>query len=136
VPPPSEQKRIVFKVNQLLILIDRLEKQQKELENVADAFASACVASLTGTSIERTEKMKAPKTELVSKVSLAKKPKGKTKAPLAEILGKHKGTLSAKQLWQESGLEIDQFYQSLKTEIAAGWIAEPVEAKMKIIEEA
>ena len=136
IPPLAEQKRIVAKVDELMAEVDRLEARQREKEKVAEAFASACVASLTGTQIERKEKMKAPKTELVSIVTIGKKPKSSADAPLTAILDKHKGELSAKALWQQSGLTIDAFYQQLKTEIANGWITPPKEAEMKIVEEA
>ena len=80
--------------------------------------------------------MKAPKTELVSLVTLGKKPKPDANAPLAQLLSQHKGELPAKSLWQQSGLTIDAFYQQLKTELAQGWIAPPAVAEMKVLEEA
>ena len=79
--------------------------------------------------------MKAPKTELISNLQLGTKPKAKDAAPLATLLIKAKGELSAKSLWQQSGLTIDAFYQQLKTELAAGWIAPPNVAQMKEIKE-
>ena len=137
IPPFDEQHRIVAKVDELMSFVDHLEAQQQERDNLAEAFAKACVASFTGTTqLERPEKMKAPKTELVSLVTLGKKPKPDAKAPLAQLLIQNKGTLPAKSLWQQSGLTIDKFYQQLKTEIAQGWIAPPAAAEMKILEEA
>ncbi len=136
-PPLAEQRRIVAKVDQLMALVDKLEAQQQERDKLAEAFAKVCVASFTGTTQpERPEKMKAPKTELVSLVTLGKKPKPETKAPLAQLLSENKGTLPAKSLWQQSRLTIDDFYQQLKTEIAQGWISPPAEAKMKLMEKA
>ena len=135
-PPFPAQRQIVAKVTQLATLVDRLEAQQQERDKVAEAFAKACVASFIGTtSIERREKMKAPKTELISIVTIAKKPKPNADGPLAKILYENKGELPAKVLWQQSDLAIDAFYQQLKTEIAQGWIAPPREAEMKIVEE-
>lgn len=137
VPPLAEQRRIVAKVDQLMALVEKLEAQQQERDKLAEAFAKACVASFTGTTqLERPEKMKAPKTELISLVTVGKKLKSDAKAPLAKLLSQHKGELPAKSLWQQSGLTIDAFYQQLKTEIAQGWIAPPAVAEMKVLEEA
>jgi len=74
--------------------------------------------------------MKAPKTELVTRLKLKTSPGKKDQAPLAAILAKHDGELPAKGLWNYSGLTIDGFYQQLKTEMARGWIHEPEKARM------
>jgi type I restriction enzyme, S subunit len=135
IPPANEQRRIVAKVDELMALVDQLEAQQQGRDELAEAFAKACVASFTGTaSLENKEKMKAPKTELVSVVKIGRKPKASAAAPLAKLLNQHKGELPAKSLWQQSGLAIDVFYQQLKSEIAQGWITPPREAEMRVVE--
>ena len=78
--------------------------------------------------------MKAPKTELVSRLQAKNTPNATDPAPLAKLLTDHNGELPAKALWQRSGLEIDAFYQQLRTEMANGWIIEPEKAVMKEIE--
>lgn len=74
--------------------------------------------------------MKAPKTELVAPVRLGTPPDVKAQAPLATILARHNGEMSAKDLWQRFGGEIDAFYAQLKTEVAHGWLLEPEVAEM------
>lgn len=134
IPPIREQCRIVAKVNQLMALIDKLEEQQARKAKVAQAFAQAAVSAITGTEIKEPEKMKAPKTELVSRLQTRKAPNAADPAPLTKLLTEHNGELPAKTLWQQSGLGIDAFYQQLRTEMANGWIIEPEKAVMKAIE--
>ena len=134
VPPLEEQHRIVAKVNQLMALIDKLEEQQARKAKIAQAFAQAAVSAITGTEIKEPEKMKAPKTELVSRLQTRNTPNAADPAPLAKLLTEHNGELPAKMLCQRSGLEIDAFYQQLRTEMANGWIIEPEKAVMKEVE--
>lgn len=123
--PLDEQKNIVARVHKLMALCDRLEGQQTRKDEIASAYAKAVVGSITGVKSQEAEPMKTPNTELISNLKAAKKPKAGCEAALATILQNHKGELPAKALWQQSRLEIDAFYQQLRTEIAAGWIAEP-----------
>ena len=134
IPPVSEQHRIVTTVDHLINLVDRMEEQQNMKTEVGEAFVQAAVAALTGTQTKEQEKMKAPKTEIVTKLQAQSKPKSTDNAPLALLIAKHRGELSAKSLWEQSGLEIDSFYQQLKTEMANGWIVEPEKAVMKEVE--
>lgn len=134
-PPLAEQHRIVEKVNQLMSLCDQLTARITESKTIQKHFADAVVESITGRSTEEKPDMKAPKTELVSKLKLVVKPSVKDDAPLSGILAKNKDELSAKKLWSESGLAIDDFYRQLKIEMQNGWIVEPKKAEVLIVEE-
>jgi len=90
--------------------------------------------SITGTRIKEQEEMKAPKTELVSKLRIVARPANKEQVPLSAILVQHNGELPAKALWNYSGLEIDRFCQQMKTEMAKGWFVEPGKVYMKELE--
>ena len=75
--------------------------------------------------------MKAPQTELIASLRLGTAPDVRTQAPLATILARQNGEMSAKDLWQRFGGEIDAFYAQLKTEVAHGWIMEPALAEVR-----
>lgn len=133
-PPQEVQDRIVESLENYKILFDRLAAQVRESRHLAKLLATAAIASITGIQIEDKEKMKMPKTELVSTLRIGVSPTNREQAPLAAILIRHNGEMPAKTLWQLSGLEIDAFYQSLKTEMARGWIVQPEIAYMKEVE--
>ena len=131
-PPVAEQHRIVARVAELMRFCDVMEQQLKRSLQVAEKLAVASVASLTGIAIEQEEEpMKAPQTELIAPLRLGIAPDIKAQAPLATILARHHGEMSAKDLWQRFGGEIDAFYAQLKTEVAHGWILEPAPAEMR-----
>ena len=75
--------------------------------------------------------MKAPQTELIAPLRLGSLPTVKDQAPLATLLARHQGEMSARDLWQRFGGEIDAFYAQLKTEVAHGWITEPPVAEVR-----
>lgn len=132
VPPKSEQDAIVNKIDSLFGICNHLEKQMSNKQRIAENLVISSVATVTGISIEQEEDpMKAPKTELVALVRLGTPPDVKAQAPLATILARHNGEMSAKDLWQRFGGEIDAFYAQLKTEVAHGWILEPKPAEMR-----
>jgi len=133
-PPHSEQRRIVAKVDGVMALVDNLEARQQEKSRLAEAFAKACVSAITGTRIETEQKMKAPATELISCIRAGKTPPSDGSAPLADLVAQGGGELQAKTLWLQSGLEIDAFYQQLKVELAGGWII-PQPAEVRVVEE-
>ncbi len=134
-PPYEVQEDIIKRYGEFTTVCDILESQLTKARSIAEKLAQSAVAAITGTQIEDKEKMKAPKTELVTKLRLRKSPSTKEQAPLCTILGKHNSELSAKALWNYSGLAIDDFYCQLKTEMTNGWIDEPQKAEMKIVEE-
>ena len=125
VPPKQEQGRIVAIVDALFAHCDRLMAQLASKQATASNLAKASVEAVTGIRTEVHEEMKAPKTELVSRLTLGISPTDKDQAPLAALLMRSKGELAAKALWQASGLEIDEFYRQLKGEMAHGWIVQP-----------
>ena len=131
-PSIEEQGRIVRRVDELMRLCHSLESQLRSDQKVAGRLVIAAVSSLTGIAIEQEEEpMKAPPTELVAPLRLGTVPDVKAQAPLATILARHHGEMSAKDLWQRFGGEIDAFYAQLKTEVAHGWILEPAPAEMR-----
>ncbi|MBE4613824.1 restriction endonuclease subunit S [Vibrio navarrensis] len=132
IPPIQEQQRIVSRIEQLLSVCDELEGSLRSAGKIATALATASVSALTGIAIEQEEEpMKAPQTELVAPVRLGTPPDVKAQAPLATILARHNGEMSAKDLWQRFGGEIDAFYAQLKAEVAHGWLLEPAPAEMR-----
>ncbi len=134
-PPFEEQKRIVEKTKNMLSLCNTLQKQLKKSQKIAEQLAQSIVENITGISTEKKEKMKAPKTELVTRLMLVKKPGKKDHAPLSAILAKNSDELSAKALWNNSGLPIDGFYRQLKIEMGNRWIEEPQKAEVRIVED-
>jgi len=134
-PPLAEQDRIVQKIQSLLSLCIQLQKQLEKSRIIAEKLAQSIVESITGQSTEKQEKMKVPKTELVSILRLVKKPAAKVHAPLSAILVKNNDELSAKALWNTSGLAIDDFYRQLKTEMVNGWIVETEKAHIRITDD-
>ncbi len=133
-PPQEVQDRIVESLEHYKILFARLAAQVSEARNLAESLATAAVASITGIQIQTKEKMKAPKTELISTLRIGVSPTNREQAPLAAILIRNNGEMPAKTLWQASGLEIDVFYQHLKTEMERDWIVQPEAAYMREVE--
>jgi type I restriction enzyme S subunit len=132
VPPKAEQDQIVAVVDALFRMCDHYAEQLSRKQRIATNLAASAVASLTGIAIEQEEEpMKAPQTELLAPLRLGTTPDIKAQAPLATILARHNGEMSAKDLWQRFGGEIDTFYAQLKTEVAHGWILEPAPAEMR-----
>ncbi len=132
-PPLNEQKQIAKKIQSLISLCDAFQIQLVNSRKVAEQLAKSIIESITGISTEKKENMKAPKTELITKLKLVKKPGVKDKAPLSALLAQNNDELSAKTLWTRSGLTIDAFYRQLKTEMVNGWIEESQKAEVHIL---
>jgi type I restriction enzyme S subunit len=132
-PPIPEQHRIVARVAELMRFCDKLETQLRTSIDLASRVAASAVSSITGITTEKEEEepLKAPQTELIAPLHLGQTPDVKAQAPLATILARHKGEMSAKDLWQRFGGEIDAFYAQLKNEVAHGWILKPDVAEMR-----
>lgn len=134
IPLPSlkVQERVLLALNRLLHYCDELERQVSSRMKLSAQFSAFTVASLIGIATEQEkEPMKAPQTELIASLRLGTPPDVKDQAPLATILARHNSEMSAKDLWQRFGGEIDAFYAQLKTEVAHGWILEPAVAEMR-----
>lgn len=131
-PPKPEQDQIVVIVDELFRMCNHYADQLSRRQRIATNLAVSAVSSLTGIAIDKEEEsMKAPQNELIATLRLGTAPDIKAQAPLATILARHKGEISAKDLWQRFGGEIDAFYAQLKTEVTHGWILEPAVAKMR-----
>lgn len=132
IPPLEEQESILTLFSRLENKCSEWRKKLERKQNLSALFANATITSLTGIAIEQEEEpMKAPQTELVAPVRLGTPPDVKAQAPLATILVRHNGEMSAKDLWQRFGGEIDAFYAQLKTEVAHGWLLEPAPAEVR-----
>ncbi|WNM63549.1 restriction endonuclease subunit S [Candidatus Nitrospira neomarina] len=133
VPPKFEQDLIAEQVEHLFQGCDSYAVQLGKRQKLAANFAISSVANLAGFSGEQEEEdfVKAPETELIAPLRLGQSPDVKAQAPLATLLIRHNGEMSATDLWQRFGGEIDAFYAQLKTEVAHGWIQEPVVAEVR-----
>lgn len=132
IPPLDEQRAVLAKLDALTELTGVWRDQLERKQRLASLLADVTVATFTGIAIEQEEEpMKAPQTELVAPLRLGAAPDIKAQSPLATILARHNGEMSAKDLWQRFGGEIDAFYAQLKTEVTHGWILEPAPAEMR-----
>jgi type I restriction enzyme, S subunit len=126
-PPIAEQRRILVRAEAILRVADNLEALLRKRSQLGERLAIAAVSALTGVAIRQAqdEPVKAPQTELVAQLRLSQPPDVKAQAPLALLLARHHGEMTAGDLWQHFGGEIDAFYAQLKSEVTRGWIAEP-----------
>jgi type I restriction enzyme, S subunit len=132
VPPLSEQTAILQQLSRLATICKALKANQTEAKRAASFLAMSAVGSITGVTVSREDnRVKLPKTELVSILVVSTRSVTSDLAPLTTILIRNDGQLPAKTLWNISGLDIDAFYQQLKTEMAKGWIVQPEVAYMR-----
>lgn len=132
IPPLDEQRAVLAKLDALTAAAGMWREKLGRKQRLASLLAGATVAAFTGIAIEQEEEpMKAPQTELIAPLRLGTAPDIKAQAPLATILARHNSEMSAKDLWQRFGGEIDAFYAQLKTEVAHGWILEPAVAEVR-----
>lgn len=124
-PPVKEQYRIVAIIDRIFKICDKLEQLLNLVQISKNQLAEAYVDSLVGKKMEEQVTMKAPKTEVVSRVKLNHVPTKKDFAPLANLIAQYDGEMDPKSLWLQSGLDIEDFYQQLKTEMSEGWIIQP-----------
>lgn len=126
IPPIAEQRAILDKLNELTQRCAEWRDLIARRQKLSALLAFATVALMADIDLTPKEKpVKAPQTELISRVRLGQSPSAKAHAPLATILARHEGELSAQDLWQRSTLDIDAFYTQLKTEVVHGWIEDP-----------
>lgn len=133
VPPLDEQRRILKKLADLTAQCNTWRDQLDKKAKLSSLLASVVVSNLTGIDFEKNEDaaVKAPQTELIAPLRLGTLPDVKDQAPLATLLARHQGEMSAGDLWQRFGGEIDAFYAQLKTEVLHGWITEPPVAEVR-----
>jgi hypothetical protein len=127
-PHIEEQKIIVQRVEALFKIVDLLEKKLAQTKSVAELFARTAVDAVVGPKGEENRAVKPPKTKTVSTLHSDGKPKDGDEAFLAAILARHNGEMTAKDLWHQSRLSIEEFYLQLKKENLNGWIVEPTKA--------
>lgn len=124
IPPFDEQQCIFAALSELTTQCNEWRQLLERKQALSALLASAVVSAFTGITIEQEEEdpVTAPQTELVAPLRLGTPPDVKAQAPLATLLVRRNGEMSARDLWQRFGGEIDAFYAQLKTEVAHGWI--------------
>lgn len=137
IPPRDEQLRILNVVSALTELSERWRRKFKRVCSLQEFFTKAVVSELTGANVNtKEEPLAIPKTELNATIRKGDiNPEKNSNAPLSSLVSRANGEIQAKDLWQSSGIDIDDFYTQLKTEVVHGWLAEPEEAVMNVLEE-
>jgi type I restriction enzyme S subunit len=140
-PPRLEQTRIVTQTKRLLELCDQLKSRLSTLTLIHEKLSAGSVGFVLGMTKQVAETIRTEEKEKsflkVPEVFLrlvAKMKKQLTETVLAKLLNQHGKSMEARELWQKSGLTIDEFYATLKREITEGFIAEPEVARLKFVE--
>jgi len=134
IPSLAEQKAILEKLTALSAICRTWRQQLEQARKLQSLLAAASIATITGIRTEEEEELKVPKTQLIAKLRLVSSPAVKEQAPLAAILARHPNEMTAGDLRQRFGGEIDAFDAQLKLEVGKGWIAEPAVAEMREVE--
>ncbi|QHD09776.1 restriction endonuclease subunit S [Pseudomonas sp. R76] len=127
VPPLDEQERVLAVLSVLEAKCVEWRSQLQRKQELSALLANSTVAAFTGIAIdqEKDVAVKAPQTELIAPLRLGTDPDTNAQAPLATLLARDNGEMSALDLWHRFGGEIDAFYAQLKIEVAYGWIDDP-----------
>ena len=146
-PPREEQTRIVNITKRLLTLADQAWALLFKLDDIHEKLAFAATQTITKKqpdirisayetiAIKDTAEAKVIRKLPSVLIKLVKTMKKKIEdTVLAKLLMENGKSLEAKDLWQKSGLPIDEFYATLKNEIKEGFIAEPYVATLKLVE--
>jgi len=141
-PPHAEQRRIVVEAERRLSALAHVERQVKVALEETNSLRHVLINHALSGKLVRQIRSNEPATKLLSRIRelknrLANRPKSKRRETdrlrperrpmlslkeiesthLANIVRHHNGPLSAKALWKESGLTIDDFYAQLKREL-------------------
>lgn len=146
-PPIEELNQIISKFEYLFGLCDELKSQIEDSINIQSKLSHAAIQTIIQSQpdirikVHETIAIKdTSDVEVIQKfpsvlIKLVKTMKKKIEdTVLAKLLMENGKSLEAKDLWQKSGLSIDEFYAILKNEIKEGFIAEPDVATLKLAE--
>lgn len=130
IPPLSEQKRIISKVQSLITLCDQLKLSIIEANStqlyLAESIVEKALGRTLAVKLEAKEEKKAMK--ISTELSLGSVTYGTT-AILAPLISE--SGADAKSVWSKSGLKLPEFYRQLKLEITSGFIAKPAKAEFE-----
>ncbi|EKO3375200.1 restriction endonuclease subunit S [Vibrio fluvialis] len=125
-PPEKEQHRIVFKVDQLMVLCDQLKQHIRDSQQTQLQLTDAIVGEFVCTSVEKTNMPKDKSNEMIiSTILSTTNVSPDNNSPIALILKQEGGNADAKVIWNKTQFSLPDFYKQLKKEIEAGYIEMP-----------